>query len=301
MKKDVTPDWNIPPMKGNPAQEESGTPFVVIFSDLDGTLLDHDTYEWTEAKPALDLCKDLAYPIILVSSKTRAEMEPLRREMSISDPFITENGGGIFFPYSAALPPPPEASLNAGKEGLWKLSLGLPYQHLVKMLQEIREELGLNLKGFSDMKADEISRLTGLDPGTSRLAAKREYDEPFVIIDEQPLDRKALINAAKQRGLTITSGGRFCHLQGGNDKGQSMEIIITWYGQTHGRVISIALGDSPNDFPMLGRADYPVLIRSRHNFQSLKDKIPRLKVTREMGPSGWNSALLGILKSNLRR
>ncbi len=72
-------------------------PFHIIFTDLDGTLLDHDTYAWKEAEPALDLCKTLKVPVILASSKTRAEMETIRREMSISDPFIAENGGGIFF------------------------------------------------------------------------------------------------------------------------------------------------------------------------------------------------------------
>ncbi len=300
MKKDVTPEGKMSAMKGNPVLQESGAPFIVIFSDLDGTLLDHDTYEWAEAKPALDLCRKLDFPVVLVSSKTRAEMEPLRREMSISDPFITENGGGIFFPSTVMAEPLPGASPVAGPEGLWELSLGVPYGHLVKTLQEIREELGLNLKGFSDMEVDEVSSLTGLDPEASRLAVMREYDEPFVISHEQPSDITALIDAVGQRGLTVTTGGRFFHLQGGNDKGQSMEMIVSWYERSRGRVTSIALGDSPNDFPMLERADYPILIRSRRDFPVLREKIPRLTVTREMGPSGWNSAILDLLKTKVK-
>ena len=70
----------------------------VVFTDLDGTLLDHDTYGWEEARPALERCKRLFIPIVLVSSKTRAEMDHLRVKLSISSPFISENGGGIFFP-----------------------------------------------------------------------------------------------------------------------------------------------------------------------------------------------------------
>ena len=95
-----------------------------------------------------------------------------------------------------------------------------------------------------------ISRALTWKP--SRVAAMREFDEPFVITGEQLGDEKALVKAAEQRGLTVTSGGRFYHLQGGNDKGQSMEMIISWYEQYHGKVSSIALGDSPNDFSMLG-------------------------------------------------
>jgi hypothetical protein len=70
----------------------------VVFTDLDGTLLDHDTYGWEEALPALERCKRLLIPIVLVSSKTRAEMDQLRIKLSISAPFISENGGGIFSP-----------------------------------------------------------------------------------------------------------------------------------------------------------------------------------------------------------
>lgn len=282
-------------MGENPVLEKSGTPFYVIFTDLDGTLLDHNTYEWERAKPALELCKKLKVPVVFVSSKTRAEMETLRRRMSISDPFISENGGGIFFSKTDFLAPPPNASPVSGTEGLWKLSLGLPYSHLVKALHEIREKLGLNLRGFSDMKVDEISHFTGLDSKASRVAAMREFDEPFLVTGEKTSDKNALVKAAEERGLTVTAGGRFYHLQGGNNKGQSMEMIIDWYEQSYGKVLSIALGDSPNDFPMLERADFPVLVRSQRDFSSLKEKIIRLSVTREIGPAGWNSAVLGIL------
>ena len=269
-----------------------GAPFYIIFTDLDGTLLDHNTYGWEKAMPALNLCKKLDVPVILVSSKTRAEMDKLRLKLSISAPFISENGGGIFFPSKLLGDPLPGASLD---KDLWKLSLGLPYSRLVRGLQEIRDELCLNIKGFSDMSIEEISRLTGLDREDSRLAGMREYDEPFIILDKRPLDREALFKAATRRGLTITEGGRFFHVQGKTNKGRAMEKVVSWYKEFRENIFSIALGDSPNDFPMLERADCPVLVRSQKDFSELKAKIPRLRITREMGPKGWNSAVSDIL------
>ena len=165
-------------MGESPISGVSGTPFLVIFTDLDGTLLDHTTYQWEDALPALDLCKRLHVPVIPVSSKTRAEINILRCELSVFAPFVSENGGGIFFPQEACVDPPPGTSLD---RGLWRWSLGTPYARLVQGLQEIREELKWNIKGFSDMSIEEISQLTGLDLETSRLAAMREYDEPFFI------------------------------------------------------------------------------------------------------------------------
>ncbi len=271
----------------------SGTPFFLVFTDLDGTLLDPETYQWDKALPALDLCRKLKVPVILASSKTRAEMEPLRTQLSLSYPFITENGGGIFFPVSECKERPPGTS----QEGdLFRFSLGLPYSELVEALREIREELGWNIKGFSEMTAQEISNLTGMDLESSRLAATREYDEPFIVLDTVQVDQEALFRAAARRGLRVGAGGRFFHLQGRHDKGQAMEKVIMWYGEYHDRITTIALGDSPVDFPMLERADYPVLVGPGQEFPLLKERIPRLILTGELGPGGWNRAVSDILK-----
>lgn len=270
----------------------SSDPFFVIFTDLDGTLLDHDTYSWKKALPALDLCKQLQVPVIPVSSKTRAEIDLLCRNLQISGPFISENGGGIFFKEEALKELPPGVVFD---HGLWKLSLGLPYTRIIRGLQEIRDELGWDIRGFSDMDVEEISRLTGLDTDAAHLASMREFDEPFIVLEDRPVDESVLLEAAAKRGLCFISGGRFYHLQGKNDKGQAVEKLISWYKQSHCQVVSMALGDSPNDFSMLAGADYPVLIRSGKRFPGLRKTISRLEITDEMGSAGWNSAVLTIL------
>lgn len=288
----------VSPISGVP-----DTPFFMIFTDLDGTLMDYATYGWKEAIPALDMCKKHEVSVVFASSKTRAEMDLLRRSMSLSDPFISENGGGIFFPRETFKAPPPQAIAAPAQEGQkaqrgkghWQWSLGLPYADLIKGLQGLRDELGWHIRGFSDMGIEEISCLTGLDKESARLATMREFDEPFVILDQQKTDKEALSEAAAKRGLRVISGGRFYHLKGKNDKGEAMEKLISWYRGFHEKILSIGLGDSPNDFPMLERADFPVLVRSRQEFPGLKEKIPRLRITRDMGPEGWNSAVLEIL------
>ena len=288
-------------------------PFFLVFTDLDGTLLDHDTYGWKEAVPALQLCRTRGVPVILVSSKTRAEIDPLHRRLSLSAPFISENGGGIFFPGETSKDPScgssgdespgfsPEDSKEfsvCSENGLWILSLGISYHRLINAFHEIRNELGWNMKGFSDMGVEEVSHLTGLDKEGAQLALKREYDEPFIIEGEEPTDLTPLIRAAEKRGLLITSGGRFYHLQGRNDKAKGVELITEWYKKYHKEVLTVALGDSPNDFGMLERADFPVLIRSRRSFPDLTKRIPRLIITDDTGPKGWNSAVMNILSRN---
>ncbi len=275
-----------------PSSKEVPTPFHVIFTDLDGCLLDHDTYRWAEASEALSLCRRKGVPVVMVSSKTAAEMMVLAKEMALSAPFVSENGGGIFIPEDA-FDRPPDGAVN--QSGFLKYTLGTPYADLVSAFRHIREELGWNLRGFSDMDTDEISRLTGLGQREARLAAQRDFDEPFLVLGRAQPDVEPLIRASRKRGLRVTSGGRFFHLHGASDKGLAMEKVMEWYRASGHEVAAVALGDSPNDFPMFERAVYPVLIRSRRAFPDLRKKIPRLIVTDQAGPRGWNKAVLDIL------
>jgi mannosyl-3-phosphoglycerate phosphatase len=314
VKRDVFPDAGAGLPAGEPCTSKGPTSaFYLVFTDLDGTLLDHDTYGWEAAIPALEQCRERGVPVILVSSKTRAEMDNLRRRLRLSGPFISENGGGVFFP-TETFPDPPHEAVSADclvqsdrspagaavrrETGLWEISLGVPYARLIRALGDIRHELKWDIKGFSDMGLREISRLTGLSERDAQRAAMREYDEPFIIQGEKPGDLAPLYQAAEKRRLLITSGGRFYHLQGRNDKARGMDLVTSWYRTRYKDVAVIALGDSPNDFTMLERADIPVLIRSQRTFPGLKRRIPRLRISDQFGPAGWNLVILSILSQN---
>jgi mannosyl-3-phosphoglycerate phosphatase len=218
--------------------------------------------------------------------------------MGLSYPYISENGGGIYFPVEG-LEVPPEGTERLG--GCWCWSLGVPYDRVCEEFKGIRDELGWHLKGFSEMSLEEISRLTGLPPDAARLAARREYDEPFVGMEGGEIDQEILKSAAERRGLEVTIGGRFYHLQGNIDKGRAVERLIAWYRASSAPLITMALGDSPNDFGMLKQVDHPVLVRSLREYTGLEAEIPGLRITEDMGPKGWNRAVLELIGKREKR
>lgn len=55
-------------------------PCLVVFTDLDATLLDEETYGYEAAAPALQELRRLGAPLVLCTGRTRAEVEPLHRE-----------------------------------------------------------------------------------------------------------------------------------------------------------------------------------------------------------------------------
>ncbi len=265
----------------------------VVFTDLDGTLLDHDTYDWEPAAEALTLCRRLGVPVVPVSSKTRAEMEVIRNALQLDWPFISENGGGVCFPHACAQSPPPEAVPFDGGH-VWHL--GVRYDIVIRAFREIRKELGRpDLRGFSDMEVEEIALLTGLKKEDAERAGRREYDEPFVVEGNHGIDIDLLERAAGKRGLRVAAGGRFFHLFGVCDKGEAVSRLSDWFGLERPGFRSVGLGDSPNDIPMLRQVDVPVLVRSSRPPSELTGAVPGIRITVDPGPAGWNRAILDLL------
>src|SRR5215204_785786 len=154
---------------------------LVVFSDLDGTLLDHDTYSFDAARPALERLGHAGVPVVLCTSKTRAEVEPLREALENDSPFIVENGGAAFIPdgyFSGEIDIP-----DAERVGdMLVVALSDPYAELVAALGRASRESGVRVRGFADMTDAEVAAATGLPIEDARRARRREFDEPFEII-----------------------------------------------------------------------------------------------------------------------
>lgn len=269
-------------------------PPYLIFSDLDGTLLDHDSYSFHEAQEALLGLKNKGFPLIVCSSKTRAEIEGLRQELDNHDPFIAENGAAVFIPRGLFSPLGLE---YRAVEGYEVVELGIPYNKIIALFKEIKAETGLQAKGFSEMSIEQIARFTGLNLEKAALAGQREYSEPFWLTEEIPGDHWPLIEqAVKEKNLTLVRGGRFYHLTGPNDKGKAVRLLIKLYQKTNRSIVSVGLGDSPNDFPMLENVDIPVLIKKKTGDWEPWAGLTPVYHSREIGPKGWNKFVLDLLK-----
>ncbi len=261
----------------------------IIFTDLDGSLLHPKTYSFEDAMPALDLIRKKGIPLVLCSSKTRAEVEVYRKRLHNKEPFIVENGGAVFAP--AGYFPFLTGSVPGGE---YHVSVfGMPYGEIRKEFARLRENLHIPVRGFGDMTVEEISALTGLPRDEAALAREREFGEPFVF--EHGVDERFL-KSVEERGLHWTQG-RLYHLMGDHDKGRAVRLIRQWYEKEYGRIMSIGLGDGLNDLPLLKEVDYPVLIQKEDGSYDPGVVIPRLIKANGVGPAGWNRAVLELLNT----
>jgi len=262
---------------------------MIIFTDLDGTLLDYATYSWENAAPSLARIRAEGVPLIFATSKTRVEVEKIRVLMNVHDPVIVENGGAIFFPAGyfgsdsdGEDRPPSDRCIRMGK----------PYAEIRAFVADMRDRF--SIRGFGDLETAEIAELTGLAMDQADLARAREFSEPFLISDSAALPDLEM--EAARRGLKITSGGRFYHLIAAEqDKGRAVRKLIDLYARFRGtNPRTVAIGDSRNDLSMLEQADQPVLIPRPDGTREEFD-LPNLIIAPFPGSLGWNAVVARIL------
>ncbi len=260
---------------------------LIIFTDLDGTLLDN-RYSFEKALPALKLLKERDIPLVICSSKTRKEIEYYRRKLDNHHPFISENGGGIFIPKDYFDFQISEFKIEENEEYLI-IRLGAEYSDLRRVVMDLRKD-GFDIKGFGDMTVEEIVALADMSIDEAKMAKERDFDEPFIFKGDD-LELKRLFESINAKGLNYTQG-RFFHILGNSDKGKAVSILIDLYRRKFGDITTIATGDSPNDIPMLEKVDYPIIVQKPDGSYDQQIKMPNLIKARGTGPDGWNKAIL---------
>lgn len=257
----------------------------VVFTDMDATLLDHATYDFTPAMPALEALEDEGVELVLCSSKTRAELEYWQRKLEITGPFISENGGGVFHTGFQDF----SQVLTEKIDGLPAKTLGRSYLEVRNTLDWLRRKYPGGIRGFGDMEVEEIANLTGLHFKEADMASQRDFDEPFVWEPTpEPETAMAFREDAERLGFKVTRGGRFWHLMGRSDKGYAVDWVLK---NLFPGARSLALGDNRNDLEMLARADKGVLVEQPGGGH-LAPRPLDIECIDGVGPSGWAKAVL---------
>lgn len=281
---------------------------ALIFTDLDGTLLD-DRYDLAGAAQAMDRVAEGGGVVIPVSSKTHAEMELLRARQSVATPFVFENGAGIDW-----------GEDQQWASGLFNLPTGLcldgsSYKNICDHLSRIREQLDIEFVGFSELSTRQVAALTDLSMQDARLAKLRMASEPISGLCEK--DAPLLEKALNRRGLMLQKGGRFYTATIARDKGDAVAEIFSVLRRSNVCPEHVVIcGDSPNDLSMLALGDVAVVFSclppnemrrlddNLHEIYDMKShfldaaRVPRLVEVYGAGHEYWLKAVMEELYAN---
>lgn len=268
---------------------------TLIFTDLDGSLLDHYSYSHAAATPLLEKLERQGIPVVPNTSKTRAELLAWRRVLNNHHPFIVENGAAVLIPedYFSHIPEGSERldgywiKVFSSPRGCWLTHI---FQHGSPFIGQFR--------AFAESSIEEIVEMTGLSEAEAKRAALREYGEPLMWLDTaEECDR--FIQQLESTGARVLTGGRFLHVSGNCDKGRALLWLTAEYQRHYegADCVTIAAGDSGNDAAMLEVADHALIIPSPVHPLPALDRAAGVTLAPAAGPEGWLRGIQSILNT----
>jgi mannosyl-3-phosphoglycerate phosphatase len=251
---------------------------LIIFSDLDGCLLNKHDYDWRAAELCLKRLVSLEIPVVIATSKTSAEIECLVAELPmIPAPFIAENGGTIHW-----------GPLRSDQRPEFECA-GIARQKILKILAGLTSTY--RFRSFETLGCAGVMEQTDLSESQAQLALRRQSTEPLLWEDtDENLEQFQTI--LRQNHLTLTKGGRFWHVAGHTSKGEALKRVAAAYNDADATLV--AIGDSPIDQSMLDLVDIPVGIRVAGNLGVSLSTPPGI-VPESEGAAGWAEAVTEIL------
>ena len=247
---------------------------ILIFTDLDGSLLHRDTFKFDEIKDYLKQLISKGIFIIPNTSKTEKEILEFNNELGSSLPYISENGSAI--------------------NGLDLLNSNLPKELILSrekdsLIKIFRELVPVNLqnkcKWLSEMDKKKQSLIFGLEDDKLKMALDRKYTIPF-LFEGNKSERNELSKIIKNKGLALQEGGRVINLTDKVNKAKALQVFVRFFKKNNKNVKTIAVGDNYNDLDMLKISDFPCLV---FNDKFTLDEIPikNLITTNKPSPEGW--------------
>ena len=247
---------------------------LIIFTDLDGSLLHRDNFKFDEIKDYIKNLIDNGVIIIPNTSKTEKEIEEFIKELGKELPFISENGSSI---HGLNL-------INANFPN--KIILSRDKEELIKIFDsKVPDNLKAKCKFISEMNSRQQNNIFGLQGNNLKNALNRKYTIPF-LFEGDNLEKNKLLKILKSSSLTMQEGGRVLNLGDKTNKVKSMNQVLKIYRKVENKIKVIGVGDNFNDLDMLRNCDIPCLVFN-DQFKQDQININNLIFSNKPSPEGW--------------
>lgn len=258
---------------------------LILFTDLDGCLLNKHDYDWSAAASTLATLRRHKVPVVMNSSKTVPEMSRLAVDLGLQgNTFVSENGAVIRWGIDI---------LGKGSDAPKNESevIGASRVDILSVLGHLKERF--RFRSFEDLGLAGIVEQTQLTEDKASLALDRQATEPL-LWDDSDENRSEFEELLRAEKLTFTKGGRFWHVAGRTSKGEAMKRVAIRMSDSESKTMIAAIGDSPIDQSMLDLADVPIGIPTSAGL-GVKIDAQRGIVATQQGAAGWAEAVTNLL------
>ena len=261
---------------------------IMIFTDLDGSLLNHDNFDFKKIKSFILQCLSIGIKIIPNSSKTKKEIDFFCDQLGERLPYIVENGSAIH-------------NIDIVSSDFKEVNNSLVFSRTVEeILEIILKEVPKNLidkcSFVKDMNRKMQKQTLGLSEEFLPFALNRDYSIPFTFNgSDQIINEFKLI--LEKLDLKLHEGGRVFNISDNCSKGSAMKTLVSKIKKDISlNPYIIVVGDSPNDISMLEEANQPCVV-PLPNKCNLKDlKFNNILRAKQSAPEGWEEVIRLSLK-----
>lgn len=287
----------------------------VLFSDIDGTLIDINTAEYgKKTNELIHIMKEKNIPLILTSAKTRLEQNKIRDDLGLYDPFIVENGGAIVIPKgyfsdnalrdigyplretqeteNGARDNVRDDTKDVNHKIVILIELGKSADYIRAKLSNIRKKYNISFRGVADVSIGELSNFVSISKEQAKRMAQRDYGETILQIQSEDIgDIGRFIKYVQEERMKVIHGGRFFDVTAGNDKGIAVGILKRLFmDKFHNNVTFFGIGDSSNDIPMLSLMDTSILVQRQDGSWINYSETKEAKNAADSRSNGGNSS-----------
>tara|TARA_B100000945_G_scaffold147140_1_gene117815 strand:- start:12 stop:809 length:798 start_codon:yes stop_codon:yes gene_type:complete len=251
---------------------------IFIFTDLDASLIQRDTFKFDEIKDYIKSLISKGIYIIPNTSKTEIEINEFNKELGLNLPYISENGSSINGLNLINKNFPNQINLSRDKDDIFKI-----FKKIVP------ENLKVKCRLIFKMEKKVQSKIFGLSGKKLKDALNRNYSIPFIFSGN--LDQRRQLNEIVNKGgLTLHEGGRVINICDNVSKVKSMNKIIKMVKKTEDNVKIIGVGDNYNDLDMLKNSNIACLVFN-DQFTMEPININNCIVSKNPAPIGWQEVV----------
>jgi len=252
---------------------------IVIFTDLDGTLLHNKTFKFENIRQYIKNLLSKNISIIPNSSKTKAEILNFCQELEEELPFIVENGAAIYKMNLVNSDFPEKIILSRDKEEILNV-----------FFKKIPKELISKCEFVLKLKKDEQLKIFGLSEKHLIYASDREFSVPLIFKGNK-VEKNKLFRLTYNMGLTMQEGGRVINLSDKVSKSSAMKKVSRIFEKTEKQELKIiGIGDNFNDLDMLKSSDIACLVFNE-KFKLDTLNINNCLVSKKPAPEGWEEVV----------
>jgi predicted mannosyl-3-phosphoglycerate phosphatase (HAD superfamily) len=193
----------------------------------------------------LGALEERSIPVVLVSGRSRLQMDDARRRLDHAHPFIAESGSAVFIPedyFHRKI----EGGMRMGR--FLCMPVATPQPAAREALDALCEAAGISVVTLRSLSPRELAQNTGLPVREAEMVRQGDFEEYFFFAGSSDEDIARFRQIAAERGLSLHEDAPLWGLSVGADLARAVKQTSALYDKSfHGHLATVGVQDNADE------------------------------------------------------